>query len=880
MDINELREEYKESQRILSRLDQVISNLKSRAKYAEKEVIQKFNYLIEQKRELKKKHQNKLDDIEKYKLQLLELENKLDFQKSEIYELKKERQKLKAKIRAKTPKKVINKNINKINNADDIRESFGFFVKDDKQNIINEKLNNAPFAQDEIEFEKLKKLKKNLETVYHKLHEEIIAYYNDANIQRNYLTNYKNYLNSIYSQTNSYKQNLGITVNGRKNDNLGETKNIANQLTKEMEAILYIIKEANNNLSTIKNKSLKKGENILREIETNLSKINNNKNLNLKFLSKRMNVIEKKIESLKKLNQMLQRSLSEIHQKNKIIENKIFYLNKNVEKYIKAYKNGKEKIKDLVHETIRNNGKNIFGSINKSLNDEEMDENDRRNYKICDVIEEEDDYDEDIMRGITLIKVKDFGKKIDLFKTTILFKNQNEAIENKSKNPKILRKNWNEVCYIYDDYDIHDINFEIKAVGLQPFSYFDYFSQYFSMGKEIKIIDFEINGKRVNYDYDNYCLECDISLYNTQSAKIHLKYKERPKFDSYSKNDKELYNFYRNEEYGLDESLKGQMGKFRIILKGSFEIVKFEDDFFIRNEKNQREKEYIWGGKVPIDGKRTFITLSKREAIFEINLNYQITSKSGNLKDTILYIPIRYIGGNNDIISFDYSSPQTKNIYIDKKKWIYEIHYRNTGYQVGNFIVKGKIRNRCYGNWKVDLTDEMIKKYIPIEDQKDKYTLEKIARTIIADYDKNNEKNILSFLDYAKIGKWVYKNIRYDLSYTDRDDMTAMDIYKQRVGVCHHMTRLANALLYSLGYDVIYVTGYVYGFLELEENCYHAWSLVKLKGKWYPFDATWGIFTGKLPVSHVFTSFFNEGCSWISSDNIEFEDEYSGKFIK
>ena len=62
-----------------------------------------------------------------------------------------------------------------------------------------------------------------------------------------------------------------------------------------MEAILYIINKENNNLLTIKNKTLKKGENILRDIETNLSKINNNKNLNLKFLSKRMILLKNKL---------------------------------------------------------------------------------------------------------------------------------------------------------------------------------------------------------------------------------------------------------------------------------------------------------------------------------------------------------------------------------------------------------------------------------------------------------------------------------------------------------------------------------------------------------------------------------------------------------
>ena len=135
-------------------------------------------------------------------------------------------------------------------------------------------------------------------------------------------------------------------------------------------------------------------------------------------------------------------------------------------------------------------------------------------------------------------------------------------------------------------------------------------------------------------------------------------------------------------------------------------------------------------------------------------------------------------------------------------------------------------------------------------------------------------------MDYAKIGKWVYKNIRYDINYLGRTEMTAMDIYNQRVGVCHHMTRLANALLYSLGYEVIYITGYSCKSVEFNEDRLHAWSLIKIKGKWYPFDTTWGIFTGKLPVSHVFLSFFDYKYEWNSTDNIKFKKKDSGKFIK
>ena len=138
------------------------------------------------------------------------------------------------------------------------------------------------------------------------------------------------------------------------------------------------------------------------------------------------------------------------------------------------------------------------------------------------------------------------------------------------------------------------------------------------MGKDIEIITLEINGKKQQYYYNNYILEFNLTLKNLQSAKIHLKYKERPKFSSMPKNEKERYNFYRQEFYGLSESLSGQMGKCRLILKGSFEIVSFKEDFFIRNEQNKKEIEYIWGGKIPNGGKRTLVKLSKNEAIWKV----------------------------------------------------------------------------------------------------------------------------------------------------------------------------------------------------------------------------------------------------------------------
>ena len=451
------------------------------------------------------------------------------------------------------------------------------------------------------------------------------------------------------------------------------------------------------------------------------------------------------------------------------------------------------------------------------------------------------------------------------------------------REPKILRKNWNEVCYVYDDYDMHDVNFEIKAVGLGPFSFFNSCLTGFYMGKDIEIISLEINGKRSKFEYNNYCLDYKVTLKNLQIANINLKYKERPKFNTMPPNEKERYKFFRQEYYGLSENLSGQMGKFRLILKGSFDIVSFKDDFLIKNENNKNEKEYIWGGKIPSGGKRTLIKLSKNEAVWNISCNTQIISRRGPLKNTVLNIPMGFVGGNNDIIKMDYSSPQTKNIQVDEENRIYEIIYKNTKYTQGDFVLTGLIKNRCKGDWEVDLTDEMIEEHIPKEDKKDKKLFEKIARKIIEEFDRNNKHNILNYMNYAKIGKCVNKNIIYDINYSGRTEMTAMDIYNRKVGVCHHMTRLANALLYSLGYKVIYTNGFACeSRAEFDQNCAHAWSLINVNGKWYPFDATWGILSGKLPVCHVFQGFFGKSITMTSTDGAVFgkNNRETGKYIR
>ena len=130
----------------------------------------------------------------------------------------------------------------------------------------------------------------------------------------------------------------------------------------------------------------------------------------------------------------------------------------------------------------------------------------------------------------------------------------------------------------------------------------------------------------------------------------------------------------------------------------------------------------------------------------------------------------------------------------------------------------------------------------------------------------------------AKIGKWVSKNIKYDSKGSKLSSPS--EIIKKKQGVCKQYTILFNALLYSLGYKCIYVSGFVIQDSDsFNQKDAHAWSLVKINGKWLPFDATseWAIFTGKLPVGHIFQNYFCKG--EMVETKLNSKATISGKFI-
>ena len=824
------------SENQLKELNDEIKNLSEKLKNQKI----KLSLFKEKNRTLESIHRCTQEDIMNYYKQIKELETKEKLNNEKLSKLREEKEEL---LKLKKHKAEENSIINKVNNLKELSESLGFklidsFEENEENKIKDNEQDN--FNKNIIikDIEEIKKKKNEYKLKFNELKKKCNILNEDAEQQKLIIDNYKQCLNDINQKMNIFNERLEVSINNENQINTDNDNNLE-EIYNKMSNIFSSIKELDKIISDVKNIFGANIENLLNEIQENLINIDNKRYKNEEDLKKLINNIGNRIDEIQNICFIFEESKQNFYVKNKTVNKEMISLNEKV---------------DLLNQKKTENEINNF--LKNEIKEEDNNENNNNN-------------DKDFLSQSFLFRVKDQSWK---YKTHILFNDQEEDyIENFIDQPTLLRKNWHEICYVYDDYDVHDIYYDMKAVGLGRNSYFHTGFHNFSYESNIEIESFLINGEESPYVNKRYFIKFNLDLNNLETVKIYIRYKESKNLDLLPLEKIEERKIYRYEYYGLGSFLAGQMGKYSLILKGSFDIVNFEQYFLIKNEKNLNENEYFWGGRVPYGGKRTLIMLSKNKANWSFYSSSKVSSSS-NFRRTSLFIPIEFVGGNNEIINITASSPQTSNIILDEEKRQYIVSFQNLDDNKGEFILKGEFQNRCKGEWYVDLTDEEVDRKIPEEDKLCKEQLKYIAKSILEDFDKNNKNNDFQFLDYMKIALWVKKNIKYDLNYSGRHDMTAIDIYNMRVGVCHHFTKLSNALLYSLGYKVMYISGYaVKNNKKFNRDSGHAWSLIKLNGKWYPFDSTWGIVSGKLPVGHIFGFFFNKGYNARGVDSIKLE---------
>ena len=696
----------------------------------------------------------------------------------------------------------------------------------------------------------------SLNSQYNDIKINYFIYYDDIELKEKYISNYKTYVTELNFQLSDLNDKLNIAYSNPEDNNqntnyINENINLLNNL----DEINNKINEFHSLLEKQKSE-LKNLDNLYHNVQEQYNKIRKkiNKGNDIKSISilNKINSIQEQLEENKGIQINLKDNEKEYNTKQKEIED---YL-KNIQKITKEKF---EEIK-LKRKYIKSNNDNYFKSDTLFSN------------------------------SSLLLEIKDFNTVKDKVKTIYSSKNKDKENNNDIiEMPTFLMKNWCEICSIYDDYDIHDITYKLKFIGLNKYFkaksyFFDFPKLYLNSNSEnhknhfyqkdlIYIVEnFEINGKKCDFQYSNNVIKFKIILENKESAKIHIKYKEYPKYDEKTEEDETIFNkISRAKLYGLSERLSGEDAKYILKNESNLEIINFSNEFLIK--ENNNEYQYHWRGIVPKEGKYTMIRMSKKEGIISLENIFKInTLDDSNIKQTIFEVPFTCIGGNNYLIKLLPYSDQTKEINIDKKKRVYNIKFINTNKNFVEFHIKAEFKNFYKDGWNIDLTNEEIDSLIPPDYKTNKKYFNETANDIIKQYDEEHEDDSIKVEDYVKIGKWVNKNIKYNDKYSRRNEITATETLNLKEGVCDHITKLFNALVYSLGYQVIYVNGYAMDKKNsFNEDDIHAWSLINIKGKWLPFDATYGIFSGKLPVTHVYQKIGNEGAYIIE----ELSDEKS-----
>ena len=838
--IDDLNTEISLSENKLEKAEEEIKLLKEK-----KLKMENPDLIKEENEDLKLTHELCIEDIKAYNEKIIKLKEMLTKKEEKLSKLREENINLKKDTNIKKEEPEPLKNL--IFDFKELFKSIGLKSVEMTDNDVIE--NNTVKDEENIKMinkEKVEEKQKEFEKILDELKNKANQINSIVNKQKEIINEHKKYLNEINSYLSKFREKLNISINNKiLNNNKSKIKEIKTLVDKNSVILL----ELDNIIKENKDNSGQSIENLLINIQNDINDLNLNDNKNEANFENKCEEINKKINSIK-----------DIFNNFEINKNKFDKKNINVEKGIKELKNEHNQLIEQEKKNIINNKKNTdTKNKNKNINNNNNNNNANKRKKIIE--------------QSFLYNVKNANKKLDLYKTVNLFKNDENELDNNIEFSELKKKNYHEICYIYDEYDTHDIYYTLKAVGLPDNECFLESNLLLDNDDEIEILEFTLDDIPSNYSKENSnYITFNINLYNLDSIKVHIIYKEK----------KDLSNkLHFWKYYGLNSNFAGINTKYSLILKCNYDIIDFDEFFLIRNINNQEEVEYIWGGVIPNNGKRVKITFSKKEAIWSFEQKFKFNFE-GNIKNAQIFIPVEFVGGNNEIINITPSSPQTKNITLDEKNKQYIIKFINIKSKVAEIIIKGKLKNKCKGGWNINLTDKEVEKLMPEEDVKNKNKLKQIAQKIIDEFDKNNKNNDFEFLDYMKIVTWVKNNIKYDYNLVLKKH-SALQIYNMKTGVCYHYTRLSNALLYALGYKVLHVSGYCSDVdNEFGIGNLHAFSLIKLKdNKWYPFDSTWGVFTGKLHVGHVFRMIGNKNFNWRSLNYMKsYEKEIIGKLIK
>lgn len=362
--------------------------------------------------------------------------------------------------------------------------------------------------------------------------------------------------------------------------------------------------------------------------------------------------------------------------------------------------------------------------------------------------------------------------------------------------------------------------------------YFKEWKYIFDESLDVEVIDSKVIGKKYTTNFNKNNNELSFKFDNAVNGNLLefiFKYK--------IKNESQL-QYIRNEFVSIPSFAKGANGTLMVVIPRNLAVYSLNRKFI------QNGNIYTWKGVVPQGGFTDFFYLTLKKAKWQVELLSEIVAND-NISNLDMIIPLYFKNGNNNIDYYKVETNYPENyVSIKENNDSIEASFNNINNRFFQIKVSAILNNDYDNRVWIKLRPQ---DYLSI-DRNLAYKLKNLAYQIISNL-KQNE------LFYVLLAQWVHENIEYDLNYLGKD-MTTEEILQIKRGVCIHYAQLYNDLLRSYGIPSVVVSGISY---NIDENKFenHAWNLVYTNGDWRAIDPTWGIYSGVLPVSHIFLYFEN-----------------------
>ncbi len=358
--------------------------------------------------------------------------------------------------------------------------------------------------------------------------------------------------------------------------------------------------------------------------------------------------------------------------------------------------------------------------------------------------------------------------------------------------------------------------------------YYSEWSYIFDKKLKVEVFDAKVIGKEFRTLFGNNELKFQFGkAFNGEQMEFEFKYTQ------FNQND---VKYTRHEYVALPAFTKDAEATLTVEVPSSLAVYSLNPKF------TQNSNIYIWKGKVPAGGISDFFYLTLRKAKWNVQVLTNIIGKE-KISKMDVSIPTYFKNGNNIIDSYDIQTNYDKIFTTVKENdENIDINFKGINGSTVQVKVDATFRNDFDSKIWIKLDPS---KYLEID--------EKLSRdlynTIYTIQSNSTEQLPL----YILLAKWVNKHIEYDMNYLGKD-MDVMKILSMGRGVCIHYAILYNNLLRTAGIPSVIVSGVSY---DTEKNKFenHAWNLVYANGEWISIDPTWGLYSGKLPVSHIFFYF-------------------------